>query len=307
MRTQILLSTYNGAVYLHEQLESLAAQQYEGPCEIIIRDDGSTDETTSIARTFADQHTQVHVIEGENIGVVASFGKLLQAADESADLFMFCDQDDVWLPDKVRHAYEGLSRYREAPYPALYACRSVVTDANLVPISETNRHPKGPSLRHSLVQTIAPGHTMAFNRSLLRLARDNYPVESIIMHDSWLYTIAAGLGAVVFDRTTHCLYRTHETNTLGYDTGGLARFAARIRRVLQLDRSCYTRQATAFANLFADCLDVDSRAALTGFAYGQSTLTDRLRYLSRFPLVHETPTTSLVANLLYALGRYRLR
>lgn len=361
MRAQIVLSTWNGAAHLGEQLDSLVAQSVFNECEIIIRDDGSSDATLDIVRAFAAEHSNVTVVEGHNLGVIASFGELLKLADETADVFLFCDQDDVWLPDKVAAAVDALRgvassrepqgtsntetlvevpaatdalrghRFTGSPHgtstetlvevparsagletsnqgsstPALYASRSIVTDANLNPIGETNAHLQGPSFRHALVQTLAPGHTMAFNAALLKLARDNYPASELIMHDSWLYTIAAGLGVVIFDRNTHCLYRTHGANTLGYDVGGFAQITARARRIFGRDRSAYTRQIVAFIDAFGDQLDVDDRAAATGFAFSQRTLANRVAYLRAFPIVHETKMSSLVASALYLAGRYQ--
>ncbi len=306
MRAQILLSTWNGAAHLREQLDSLVAQTAWDDCELIIRDDGSSDQTLEIVHAFAAAHGNVQIAEGSNLGVIASFGELMKLADASADIFFFCDQDDVWLPTKVEAAIDALRDHLGSDTPALYASRSIVTDAILNPIGETNEHLQGPSFRHALVQTLAPGHNMAFNAALLTLARENYPASELIMHDSWLYTIASGLGVVIFDRTTYCLYRTHGTNTLGYDTGGLAQLRARVQRVLGRDRSAYTRQAVAFDALFADRLDVDDRAALTGFAYSRK-LTDRIAQLRAYPIVHETALSSAVASALYLAGRYRLR
>lgn len=307
MRVQILVSTYNGAALLGQQLASLVEQTASDQIEIIIRDDGSSDETGQIARDFAAAWPRVSVHEGENVGVIASFGELLQLADPTADAFFWCDQDDVWLPDKVATAVAALTPHLDSAEPALYCCRSLVTDVNLVGIGETNEQPRGPSFRHALVQTIAPGHTMAMNRALLTLLREHYPADRILMHDSWAYLVASAFGVVIFDRSVHCLYRTHTTNALGYEVGRWVKLKGRVRRILGQDRSAYTRQVAALCDEFGTELEVDDRAAATGFAYSQRSLANRLGYLRRFPIVHETPVTTFVANALYLVGRYRAR
>lgn len=304
-RVTILVSTWNGEAHLLQQLESLATQETDATIDVILRDDGSSDSTLDIARTFAALHPWVRVHAGENLGVVGSFGALLHLVDEDTDLVMLCDQDDVWLPDKVASALADIDDLLDDPRPTLHASRSVITDENLRPIGETNLHPRGPSFPHAMIQTLAPGHTMAFNRALFTLARDHWPTDRILMHDAWLYLLASAFGIVSFDRGTHTLYRTHAHNTLGYDVGVLGRLRGRVRRILTQDRSAYTLQVMALCDELGGELTAEDRGIATGFAYSQRTVWLRASYLRRHPIVHETRLTSLVAMALYLVGRYR--
>ena len=102
-RIDILLSTYNGADYLNQQLASIAAQDID-EWRLMIRDDGSTDNSGAIIEKFALDHLgRVHIISEPSVrmGVAASCDCLLAKSD--AQYIAFCDQDDAWLPDKLKY------------------------------------------------------------------------------------------------------------------------------------------------------------------------------------------------------------
>src|SRR5262249_54654542 len=97
----ILLATYNGAAYLEEQLASIEAQAHPN-WRLIARDDGSSDRTADILAAFRTRHpgkvTIVRDADG-NLGLVQNFSRLMEAS--TAPYAAFCDQDDVWLPEKL--------------------------------------------------------------------------------------------------------------------------------------------------------------------------------------------------------------
>ena len=101
MQVQILLSTYNGERWLSELLASLLWQTHKH-WQLIIRDDGSTDNTWALLQAWQAQHPQrvkCVISEREHVGTTESFNRLVAASD--ADYLLFCDQDDVWFPEKV--------------------------------------------------------------------------------------------------------------------------------------------------------------------------------------------------------------
>ena len=97
---EILLSTYNGEAYLEELLDSLIAQTYQD-WSLTIRDDGSTDSTIDIISEYQHKYGEkITLMDGrKNIGTIKSFELLLQQS--IAEYVMLCDQDDVWMPDKI--------------------------------------------------------------------------------------------------------------------------------------------------------------------------------------------------------------
>lgn len=98
----VLMSTYNGAKYIREQIDSILNQK-DVNVELLIRDDGSSDNTAEICKEYQKKNTNIRFYQGENIGVGKSFMELLKKAPE-ADYYSFSDQDDVWLEDKLSRA-----------------------------------------------------------------------------------------------------------------------------------------------------------------------------------------------------------
>ncbi|MBR4422455.1 MAG: glycosyltransferase, partial [Erysipelotrichaceae bacterium] len=102
MKLIVLMSTYNGERYLQQQLDSLYAQTLK-PDRIIVRDDGSTDQTMAILEANAREHKELSFSQGNNLGAGRSFWELIKTC-EDADYYALCDQDDVWLPEKLERA-----------------------------------------------------------------------------------------------------------------------------------------------------------------------------------------------------------
>ena len=124
----VLLSSYNGAKYLAEQIELILAQTWTD-LTLVIRDDGSNDFSWQVLQAWRN-HPRVRISRGANIGVTASFLTLLRQCGGDVDFVGFADQDDVWLPDKVERAVVTL-RQQPQTMPALYCARSVIVDQEL--------------------------------------------------------------------------------------------------------------------------------------------------------------------------------
>ena len=136
-KVQILMSTYNGEEFVREQLDSILAQSYPD-VDILIRDDGSQDDTFVILKEYEERHSNIRAYQGENIGVNKSFFELLRKSNQEAAYIGFCDQDDYWLPEKIEKAAEQLERLDG---PALYCSAKTLVDENLEPLnSQQNPH-----------------------------------------------------------------------------------------------------------------------------------------------------------------------
>lgn len=225
MRTaevDILLSVYNGERFLLELLESLAAQTFKN-FRLVVRDDGSTDSSLQIVERFAKDapfETVFPEIEGR-FGAMGSFGKLMQVS--SAPYVMFCDQDDVWLPEKVAKELDAI-KILEAELgpgvPALVHCDLKVVDASLNPIAGSMWKAQGLDALHrsrlpqALVQNSAVGCAMIANRALVEAASPIPPEAR--MHDAHLFIAAAALGGVKPLDEQLALYRQHGSNAVGF-------------------------------------------------------------------------------------------
>lgn len=211
MKIMVLLSTYNGEKYISEQIESVLCQQGVD-VHIVARDDGSQDETINILKRISTLEN-ITVIEGQNIGVVGSFFKLMhEAVCHNFDYFAFCDQDDVWKNDKLKVATDILSGHGNEP--ALYMSSFQMVDENLHSI-QTNMSRPNISVEGALASNCATGCTMVFNKKLLEKSLiSNY--DDVLMHDYWMYMVCLLTGGYIYyDETPHIYYRQHGNNVIG--------------------------------------------------------------------------------------------
>ena len=227
----ILLSTYNGARFLPEQLDSIGRQEGAFPRALFWRDDGSTDGTPELLR--AARLPGCRVLEATaltgRLGAARSFLALL-AASPGAAFHAFCDQDDVWLPDKLARATARLDALPEE-VPALYCGRQQLVDAELRPVGLSPLPRRPPGFANALVQNIATGCTVVLNAAARRLMLAAPPPPPGSMHDWWCYLLVSGAGGqVLFDADPCILYRQHGANVVGAPRALLGRGIAAFRR-----------------------------------------------------------------------------
>lgn len=213
----ILLATYQGQEYLDEQLASIALQSHTR-WTLTISDDGSTDNTLEIARGFAQRSPQpVTIIHGPRRGSTHNFLHLVRsvAPENAADLYAFCDQDDVWLPEKLTAAVQHWLSHGAEEKPYLYCGRIQITDAELRPIGLSSTPSRPLTFGNALTQNIANGNTMVFNCQLLSFLRKVRP-EHAVWHDWSAYQVATGCDGVIhYDHTPYVRYRQHSANVIG--------------------------------------------------------------------------------------------
>lgn len=206
----ILLSTYNGSQYLEEQLNSLVNQSYPN-LYVLVRDDGSKDRTIEILEKYSQKYSMFDYYIGKNVGSAESFMNLVFNSGEY-DFYAFCDQDDVWLNDKIE---TGINAIEKCDGPALYHGLAGYVDSKLNPLPNKCYKPKN-DFGGSLISS-ATGCTMVFNKKLMELVREYRPVHGhISMHDAWIYRIAYAVNAeVIYDPSSHIKYRQHGNNVSG--------------------------------------------------------------------------------------------
>lgn len=228
-RIAVLLSTYDGAAYLGDQLASLLAQTCPH-WTLLWRDDGSTDGTPEIMATWmrgAGKGRCVAVGPEGRLGPTPSFMALLRAAGD-ADFVAFADQDDVWLPDKLARGAAALDAVPPGT-PALYCARQVLVDAALgrIGVSAPIRPLGFPA---ALTQNVATGCTVMMNRDAATLVAGSEP-PSTSLHDWWSYlVVAASGGRLIVDPEPVVLYRQHPGNLVGSPPSAGRRAAAALRR-----------------------------------------------------------------------------
>lgn len=271
-KIDILMATYNGERYIHEQVESIQNQTL-GCWRLLVSDDCSVDGTVGIVLNLANDDDRI-MLAGEGVrrgGAKKNFAHLMGLS--TAPYAAFCDQDDVWLPYKLERLMSEMGRL-EAEYgaegPLIVFSDAKVVGEGLGLIAEsfadfTRLDPERRSLAHLLAQNVAPGCLMLCNRPLLALAAPSVARQGVAMHDWWLMLVAAAFGHIGYVLEPLALYRQHGDNALGaqaFDVaerlGDLGRMDARFAETL--------RQAVEFEAAFGGALLDQLRAVVAEYA-----------------------------------------
>lgn len=204
----IVLGTYNGEAYLHEQLRSVLAQTWPA-LEIIAIDDGSGDRTVDILREYAGRDARIRVVVNErNLGFIRNFEKGCRLA--GGKYIALCDQDDYWFPEKIARMVGAIGNY-----PMVY-CDSELCGEDLQPlgrrISDLVHYQSFDDCRQLCVFSRMYGHATLITRDLFEKAS---PFLEGIPHDGWLAYHATLHGGVLYLPEVLVKYRQHDANVFG--------------------------------------------------------------------------------------------
>lgn len=221
MRISVVIAAYHGEKYIAEQLESLVAQE-RLPDEIWIGDDSDDDATEAAVKEILPKLSpQVEIHYQRNSPRRGILGNFLNLAEQaSGDLIFFSDQDDFWLPSKIRRL-AGLME--EFPSMQVVGCNSTVVDEQLKPtgkylyghlpsgtVVEIAKHPDFAKIvwpRFAIY-----GHNICMRRSFLPFFQQ-VPLVSGVGHDIWLTQVAAMMGVMKFVDEPLTMYRVHGDNS----------------------------------------------------------------------------------------------
>lgn len=271
-RIAIMMATYNGAAYLARQLDSLLAQTYLH-YTIDIADDGSTDGTVEILQSYQNRCPEtIHFsVNPERLGVVKNFENLLQRLD--APYVMFCDQDDLWEPDKVARQLEAMQELEAAAsdVPCLVHGDLAMMDAEERPLAASYFAFRGYCLRdtkdlgHILGPSGVMGNTVMLNAAL-RCKALPFP-EGLEVHDYWIGIVAELFGKRRTLQQPLVRYRIHATNVSSsvhtlQSRAGWQRWLRGAIRLPYLDSS----RNVVMAHLLSLPLDAKDRQVIMAFA-----------------------------------------
>lgn len=266
-RVQILLSTWNGERWLPELLASLEKQTFQD-WQLLIRDDGSTDQTLRILLKWQAAHPDKLaglLLDGSHLGSKLSFSRLVEAS--TAPCLMFCDQDDVWFPEKIELQYTALRRL-EAQYgeatPLLVHSDLVVVDEEraiqAVSFWDYRDFAVGQRKQAYLLNNVVTGCATAFNRAAADLA---FPLPLYAMeHDRWLALVCAWFGQIQALPHPLLLYRQHEANAIGAAPANANGLSTRVE--------AWSQQAEVFLHRFGERLNAEDFklvSAVAGLRY----------------------------------------
>lgn len=226
----ILMGTHNGAAHLEAQLQSFLMQSHRD-WSLWVSDDGSTDETCAILDVFRDANPghRVTVVPGPCQGAAQNYLSLLHRTQVPAGLIALSDQDDVWLPHKLKRA---LSVMGTSDAPLAYGAQSIVGNDDLSAQQAPHDRLWPAHFGNAVVQNILSGHTLMLNHAAHQILRKAGRPADIVFHDWWIYQVMAGHGvSCIVDDAEVVIYRQHASNTLGVSRGAGAA-VARVRMVM---------------------------------------------------------------------------
>ena len=293
VQVDILLSTYNGARFLDQQIESLLGQTHAN-FRLLVRDDGSADHTPEILSRYAAQEPrriELCVDGPRHLGVCGSFARLLEQA--KAEYVMLCDQDDCWFADKVAVSLRRMRQCEEefgTRCPILVHSDLVVADGELRPLEDSFWSyagldaRQGGTLGRLLLQNVVTGCASIVNRALLEKALPVPP--QAIVHDWWLALVATAPGRLEPLPLPTLLYRQHAHNAIGARRFGAARrigwfFGLWLSGAAGLRVDLTRQQAAALAVRYGGELSERQRALL----HGHSRLGDYSFFRRRWELM----------------------
>jgi glycosyltransferase involved in cell wall biosynthesis len=201
----IAIATYNGEQYLYQQLQSILEQTYK-PIEIIISDDDSTDSSIKIIQKFQETYPNIHFYKNEKgKGIKKNFENALHYC--TGKFIALCDQDDFWMPDKIKWMVAGIG-----PHSLIYH-NSLLVDENGQSLHKTIADKmncySGDNPEVFLLHNCVSGHATLFRRELLAIA---LPFPEARYHDWWLAFIAASNDGVIYLPQTLVHYRQHKAS-----------------------------------------------------------------------------------------------
>ena len=281
LRYVLITPARNEEKYLEQTIQSVVAQTVR-PMKWVVVSDGSTDRTLDILRAYSERYPDRVLIladEHRGLGATQNFAHLLLHA--TAPYIAFCDQDDIWLPEKLEWSLRELKRLQlEFPgKPVLvYSDMQVIdADGNLLASSawqQLNLDPKYFTLNRLLIQNIPHGCTMMIDRAMQELVCP-IPAEAML-HDHWIALSAVLLGAHQAIDTPLVLLRNHGGNVTRRETGTgekLERYWKNLRSDAAYEAMVQQRvaQASALREKYGKRLEDTERRTLDQFVMLGST------------------------------------
>jgi len=281
----ILLATYNGASYLNEQLDSLLNQTYTD-WNLLVHDDNSDDNTVKIIKQYIKRCPEKIILIDDKISynsASANFASLLKHV--TTEYVMFCDQDDVWLPNKIEITLNKMIDLENSELikkPLLVHTDLKIVDSDLNILSNSyriyqNLNPQYHTLNRLLVQNVITGCTIIINKELVKRIQ-SIPREAI-MHDWWIGLVATTFGEIHYITTPTILYRQHTNNDTGANHYNIRSIVRQARQLSVMNLDIYIRQANAFLKMYSKQLSTKERSLLKDFISIKKTSWFHSKYI----------------------------
>lgn len=243
----VVLAAFNGERYIKAQIQSILEQDYAGLIRILVRDDGSTDATVAIVRQLittplpAQRQIQVFERSSGQGNVTENFAQLLSLSE--APYVALADQDDIWLPHKLRTQMAAMQRLEQqfADGPLLVCTDLRVVDAELNQLADSfwALQKLNPTWindwRNLLVQNMVTGCTILINRAAV-IAVQPIPVQLKLFHDHWIAIVVSLYGHALALPEATVLYRQHGRNVEAAHRFSYAYVSRKLTQLLSISK-----------------------------------------------------------------------
>ena len=225
----VCMATYNGEKYVKSQIESIL-KQITNEDELIISDDGSTDNTVDIINQIQDKRIKL-IFNHKTHGFTHNFENALKHA--KGDYIFLSDQDDLWLDKKVNISMEYLKDYSFV----ISDCTTVDENMNIIQESRFKSFNIKPGFVNHLIKSRFLGCCMAMRREVLEKSLPFPEKDSLVEHDIWLAAVAMFYFKVALIKEPLILYRRHTSNSSngGFEKG-YSLFNKIYRRIYRLNK-----------------------------------------------------------------------
>jgi len=272
----IILTTYNGERFIAEQIDSILSQSYKD-FRLFIFDDLSTDNTFAIISDYARRYPETVFVEQNAVNTGGAHHNFIrQIVRVRNDYVMLCDQDDVWMDDKIELTYERMLEMEQRhgkDTPVMVHTDLAVTDENLQMVSESyktmaNIDYSFNRLNNLVSMNIVTGCTIMYNRALAE--HFTAVPDFMVMHDWWVSLVAATFGEIGSVEGQTVLYRQHEFNSVGAKNVLSLRYISYVLShigIMSGKLNDSYRQARSFLKIYSDQLNGVQLELLSAHAF----------------------------------------
>lgn len=216
-RVSVAMATYNGARFLRDQLDSLYCQT-RIPDEIVVCDDRSTDNTVDILKEYAKRGNLTYYVNERNLGINGNFFKAISLC--TGDYISICDQDDIWLPEKIERCLAKIKDIENDDY-AVVSCIKHDIDAggNYIVKKHTQSDKWGCAWTLLSYEATCQGCSLIINKKLanyvVKKYNDNPFDYRYLIYDAFIALTGAMIGKKYDLGSPLFSYRHHDKNVLG--------------------------------------------------------------------------------------------